>query len=399
MDIEIFIVPKVLSSSVQNIGYMSDVIQFHNLSHTFISLIGALLLLAIYYNIRTRYKKILEESGNQKRVDSGLLFLSLAMFVWVVAGIWRYAGSHYMFADSFVFAAGVNILSIVNNMFLLLALFYFYYAPTFIYGNRKNIKIIISIIVLVTLSTLVIFHFTDDTIYGGMKLNSLPDLLLSGFLSGLLATTLYRTFDQRGLKVVAMLSVLVVGLIFYSQLPDVFLKMDNGFVNQLIKIIAKTSLISIFLVLATTWVIQLANTPKVNEMQLRFDDWCLIKLSIPSKNINDVQIDFGSKTTQYKNLLKFALRRKYGSGDEQSILVGASGEIKNQTYLSRIIDNIKDIHPMTEGEELERKDLFTFLGEGRYRLRMLPEHILIDDNLLQEFVRSPENKEYSILCN
>ena len=232
-----------------------------------------------------------------------------------------------------------------------------------------------------------------------MKLNSLPDLLLSGFLSGLLGISLYRTFDQRGLKLVAVLSVLVVGLIFYSQLPDFFLSMDNGFVNQLIKIIAKTSLISIFLVLATTWVIQLANTPTVNEMQLRFDDWSLIRLSIPSKNIHDVQIDFGSKTTQYRNLLKFALRRKFGSGENQSILVGAAGEIKNQTYLSRIIDNIKDIHPMAEGEELERKDLFTFLGEGRYRLRMLPEHILIEENLLQEFIKSPENRHYASLCN
>lgn len=378
---------------------MSDVTQFHNLSHIFISLIGAVLLLAIYYNISTRYRKILDEEGSHKRVDRGLLYLSLAMFVWVVAGIWAYAGAHYGFSNGFVYAAGVNLLSIVNNMFLLLALFYFYYAPEFIYGNKKSVKVILSIIVLVALSTLIIFQYTDDAIYQDIKLNSLPDLLLSGFLSGVLAVSLYRTFDNRNLKVVAILSVLVVGLIFYSQLPEVFLSMDNGFVNQLIKIIAKTSLISIFLVLATTWVIQLANTPTVNEMQLRFDDWSLIKLSIPSKNLNDVKIDFGSKTTQYKNLLKFAIRRKYGEGEDQSILVGAAGEIKNQTYLSRIIENIKDIHPMTEGEELERKDLFTFIGDGRYRLRMLPEHIIIDETLLQEFVKSPEHKCYELLCN
>lgn len=378
---------------------MSDVIQFHNLSHIFISLIGAVLLLAIYYNISTRYRKILDEDGSHKRVDRGLLYLSLAMFVWVVAGVWAYAGAHYDFSSGFVYAAGVNLLSIVNNMFLLLALFYFYYAPEFIYGNKKSVKVILSVIVLVALATLTIFQYADDTIYQGIKLNSLPDLLLSGFLSGLLAVSLYRTFDNRNLKVVAILSVLVVGLIFYSQLPDVFLSMDNGFVNQLIKIIAKTSLISIFLVLATTWVIQLANTPTVNEMQLRFDDWSLIRLSIPSKNLNDVKIDFGSKATQYKNLLKFAIRRKYGDGENQSILVGAAGEIKSQTYLSRIIENIKDIHPMTEGEELERKDLFTFIGDGRYRLRMLPEHIIIDDALLQEFVKSPEHKGYASFCN
>lgn len=62
---------------------MTDVIQFHNLTHTFISLFGAILLLAIYYNIRKHFQTILEEDDTQKRVDKGLMYLSLAMIVWV----------------------------------------------------------------------------------------------------------------------------------------------------------------------------------------------------------------------------------------------------------------------------------------------------------------------------
>lgn len=373
---------------------MTEVTQFHNLSHVFISLIGAILLLAIYFNIRKRFSQILEEDENQKRVDRGLLYLSLAMFVWVISGTWAYLGLQYGFADRIVYQAGVNVLSIVNNMFLLLAIFYFYYAPSFIYKNERNVRIILGIIIAVTLTTFAVTYVVGGQVYNNVSLNAVPDLLLSGFLCYLLMASMYKTFLYRGLKVVSLISVVVVVLIFISQLPEVFLVLDDAFFNNLVKIVAKTSLISLFLVLATTWVIQLANTPKVNEMQIRFLDWSLIQLSIPSKNINQKSVDFGSRTTQYKNLLKFAIRRKFGNGDEQSIVVGALGEIKNQTYLSRIIDDINEISSQEADQRLERKDLFTFIGEGKYRLRMLPEHITVDDTLLKEFAERSENKGY-----
>ena len=376
---------------------MSEVIQFHNLSHIFISLIGAILLYAIYYNIRKRFIQTLEEGENQKRVDRGLLYLSLAMFVWVISGLWAYLGSRFGFADGLVYQGVENLLSIVNNMFLLLAMFYFNHAPAFIYKNEKNVRLILAIIIGVTLLTFMVSFYWGDKNYNNINLNAMPDLLLSGFLCFLLMVSLYKTFLYRGLRVVALISILVIGLIFLSQLPEVFIGLVDEFSTNLIKIIAKTSLISLFLVLATTWVIELANTPKVKEMQINFIDWSLIKLSIPSRSMNGEMVDFGSRTTQYKNLLKFALRRKYGIGDEQSIVVSSSGEIKNQTYISRIIDDINEISSSTEEEKLERKDLFTFIGEGRYRLRMLPEHITIEENLLKEFVERSENQSYADL--
>ncbi|EDP95583.1 hypothetical protein U8527_06035 [Kordia algicida OT-1] len=379
---------------------MTNVEQFHNLAHIFISFIGAILLLAIYSNIRKRFRQILEEDESQKRVDSGLLYLSLAMFVWVGSGIWAYASKHFEFSETMTYQIGVNLLSIVNNLFLLMALFYFYYAPKFIYNNIKNVKIIIGIIIAVASVTLVMAGvFGENNMYANIKLNAVPDLILSGFLCFLLLISFYKTFLHRGLKLVAMISVVIMILIFASQLPEVFLDFNDEFTTLLIKIIAKTSLIALFLVLATSWVIQLANTPRPNEMRIRFLDWSLIQLSIPSKNINNAQVDFGSKTTQYKNLLKFAIRRANGKGDLQSILVSAGGEIKNQTYLTRIIENINEILQLSNEQQLERRDLFTFLGEGKYRLRMIPENISIDEGLLHEFIGSAENTEYSSLCN
>jgi hypothetical protein len=54
---------------------------------------------------------------------------------------------------------------------------------------------------------------------------------------------------------------------------------------------------------------------------------------------------------------------------------------------------------LEEDQKLDRKDLFTFIGQGKYRLRIIPENIKIDETLLKEFVNSPEHKEYKSICN
>ena len=47
--------------------------------------------------------KILEEDDTQKRVDKGLLYLSLAMFVWVLSGCWSYTGNLFSFEKTISF--------------------------------------------------------------------------------------------------------------------------------------------------------------------------------------------------------------------------------------------------------------------------------------------------------
>lgn len=174
---------------------MTEVAQFYTLSHIFISLVGAVLLLVIYFNIKNRFRQILEEDDAQKRVDKGLLYLSLALFVWVFSGLWAYIGYWFHFYGDFSYQVGVYLFSIVNNMFFLLALFYFNYAPAFIYKNGKNVRLILALIVIVTLSTLIVSYVVGDiSYYHGMKLYALPDLVLSAFLSLLLMISFYRTF-------------------------------------------------------------------------------------------------------------------------------------------------------------------------------------------------------------
>jgi hypothetical protein len=374
---------------------MTDVIRFHILAHILISFTGALLLLAIWYNISDRFKQILQEDNSPKRVDKGLLYLSLAIFVWVVAGCWAYLGNEFNFSQTLYFKTGNNLFSIVNDLFLFLALCYADHAPQFIHKHKSNSNRIVVLILIMALLTCIIPLLLGEynDIYG-VRISALPDLILSGFLTFLLIVTFYRTFANRGLQIVAVISVIAIVLIFVSILPDVFPDLYDDFTKDLIKITAKTSFIAITLVLTTSWVIQLASTPKPNEMMISFMDWSLIKITIPSKEIFGATIEFGSKTTQYINLLKFAIRRKHGNETAQSILIGLGGEINNQTYLSRIIDNMNEILKLEDGQKLDRKDLFTFIGQGKYRLRIIPENIKIDETLLREFINSPENQVY-----
>lgn len=362
---------------------MTEVAQFHSLAHIFISFIGAVLLLAIWYNIRKRFRQTLEEDNAQKRVDKGLLYLSLAMFVWVVSGTYVYISGVLELSD-LQNSLGISLFSILNNLFILLALFYFHHAPSFIYHHPKNIKKVIFVIIGTAVLTIILNLIFKEN-FNGVKVSAVPDLILSGFLCYLMVISFYKTFMHRDLKIVAYIAVLAIALMFLSQLSEVFVVLQDDFYNNLIKIIAKTSLIAIFLVLATSWVIQLASTTKPSEMMIHLMDWGLIKLTIPSKGIYDQSVDFGSKATQYKNLLLFAIKRKTEHNQQQYLLVGAKGEIKSQTYLTRIIDNINAILQLESEQKLERRDLFTFIGQGQYRLRILPENIHIAPALLQEF--------------
>src|SRR5690349_4396412 len=167
---------------------MADVIRFHILAHIIISFTGALLLLAIWYNISDRFRYILEEDNVPQRVDKGLLYLSIAIFVWVIAGCWAYAGNGFGFSHTRYFNAGNNLFSIANDLFLFLALRYAEHAPEFIQRNKKNSNRIVLLIFLMAIATgfIAIPSGNDEQ---PLRLAALPDLILSGFLTVLLIVT------------------------------------------------------------------------------------------------------------------------------------------------------------------------------------------------------------------
>ncbi len=367
---------------------------FYLLSEIFISLIGAILLLAIWSVIQKKFKHKLIHEIAVKRVDKGLLYLSLSVFVWSISGMITLIGSSVN-EWAWPLLISQNIFSILNSLFLILSLYYFDHAPTYLYNNIANTRRVIWVFVGVSIfSFLLAWQFGDTVNTYGLRLSAIPDLILSGILSWLLVISLYRTFMDRKMAIVAIISVVAISLLFLSQGPQVFYVKSFNFLSDLLKIVAKTGLISIFLVLGTSWVIELSQTPTIPDMKIHFTDWNQVVLSVPSKGIVHQKIEFGKKTTQFNNLFKFAIRRKFGHEQDMCIEVHAGGEILSQTYLSRIIENINEILGLKDDHRLQRNDLFTFIGQGKYRLRFLPETISIDSALLTEFVYNTDNQRY-----
>lgn len=368
--------------------------EFYLLSEIFISLIGALLLLAIWSAVQRYFKNQLSGDVSAIRVDKGLIFLSLSLFVWCASATVTYINSTTS-ENEWIILISQNIFSILNSLFLILALFYLDHSPSYLYNNAKNAKKIISFLIgLSILSFVLAIIFNDTTSTYGIRYSVIPDLLLSLLLSWFLAISLFRTFAHRKMKLVSIISLVVTVLLFVSQLPQAFHIESLSFFNDLIKIVAKTGLISIFLVLGTSWVIEIAQALSVVTMRIHFTDWNQVTISIPSKGIENQQIEFGSKTTQFNNLLKFAIRRKYAQEKDMCIEVYAGGEVPSQTYLSRIIENINDILELEGDDKLNRNDLFTFIGQAKYRLRFIPKFIEIDDALLVEFIHNVDNEKY-----
>ena len=368
--------------------------EFYLLSEIFISLIGAILLLAIWSAVQRYFKNKLSHEIRVKRIDKGLLYLSMSLFVWSASASVTLLSQNVSNSE-WILLISQNIFSILNSLFLILAIFYFDHAPFYLYNNEKNArKAIVLLIGLSVVSFVLALVFNDTTNTYGLRFSVIPDLLLSFILSLFLGISLFRTFLHRKMKVVSGVAMVVIILLFVSQLPQAFHIESLGFYNDLIKIAAKTGLISIFLVLGTSWVMELAQTPNIVTMKIHFTDWNQVTISIPSKGIDNRRVEFGSKTTQFNNLLKFAIRRKYAQEREMCIEVSSGGEIPSQTYLSRIVDNINDILELEGEDRLNRNDLFTFIGQAKYRLRFIQKYIEIDPALLNEFIHNQNNQQY-----
>ena len=368
--------------------------QFYLITELLISLIGGFLLLSIWLVVQNKFQQKLTSEISVKRFDKGLLFISFSVFVWAISSLLILVFTKFN-TSGWIILISQNMFSILNSLFLILALYYFDNSPEYLYNNKKSTKRILVFFIGLSLISLLIALFFGETINTyGIRFNTIPDVLLSVILSWFLILSLYRTFYNRKMKSVAIIAVFSILVLFITQVPYVFNFEDYISIIELAKLISKTTLIFLFLVLGTSWVLELSQMPEATTMKINFVNWNVIEISIPSKNIINQTINFGNKTTQFNNLLKFAIRRKFASEENMCIEVYNGGEILSQTYLTRIIDNINAILGLEEGEKITRNDFFTFIGQAKYRLRFLPEFIEINDALLLEFTSNIDNGHY-----
>lgn len=368
--------------------------QFYLIAELLISLIGGFLLFSIWLVIQQKFQQKLVSEIAIKRFDKGLLFISFSVFVWSLSSLLIVVFTKIN-TSGWVILISQNMCSILNSMFLILALQYSDNSPQYIYNNKKGTQKILFFFIGVSLFSLLTALFFGETINTyGIRFNTIPDVLLSVILSCLLILSMYRTFYTRNMKSAAFIAILSVGVLFITQVPYVFNFEDYTSIIQLAKLVSKTTLIFLFLVIGTSWVLELSQLPEATTMKINFVNWNIIEFSIPSKGILNQTVNFGNKTTQFNNLLKFAIRRKYASEENMCIEVYNGGEILSQTYLTRIIDNINVILELDEAKKITRNDFFTFIGQAKYRLRFLPEYIDINQSLLLEFTHNIDNGQY-----
>jgi len=368
--------------------------QFYLITELLISLMGGFLLLSIWLVIQNKFKQKLTSEISVKRFDKGLLFISFSVFVWSFSSLLILVFNKFN-TNEWIILISQNMFSILNSLFLILALYYFDNSPEYLYNNKKSTRrILLFFIGLSLLSLIIALTFGETITTYGIRFNTIPDLLLSAILTWFLMLSLYRTFYNRKMKSVAIIAVSSIIIMFITQVPYVFNFENYSFSIDLAKLIAKTTLIFIFLVLGTSWVLELSQLPEATTMKINFVNWNVVELSIPSKNILNQTINFGNKTTQFNNLLKFAIRRKFASEENMCIEVYNGGEILSQTYLSRIIENINAILELEDDMKITRNDFFTFIGQAKYRLRFLPEYIEINNALLLEFTHNIDNGQY-----
>lgn len=368
---------------------------FYQYTEFLLSLVGGFVLWSIWQTIQQKFKQKLASEITIKRLDKGLLFISLSVFVWAFSALLGIVYQYYQI-DHWIKIINLNMFSILNSLFLILALYYLDNSPSYLYNNKKStFRIILFFIVLSVFSLGIALFFGETIQQYGFRLNTIPDLILSTILAWFLIISLYRTFINRAMRIVAFIAVVSVVVLYLTQLSIVFNLEKYMFSINLIKLLAKTSLIYVFLVLGTSWALELAQLPEAKTMKIAFLDWNKISITIPTKNIINQEVNFGKKTTQFNNLLKFAIRRKYAPEKQMCIEVYNGGEILSQTYLTRIIDNINELLNLENEEKLNRNDFFTFIGQAKYRLRFLPEHISIQTQLLQEFIQNLDLPIYS----
>ena len=269
---------------------------FYQFTEFLLSLLGGFLLLAIWQTIQQKFKQKLVSEITIKRFDKGLLFIGLSILVWSISALLGIVYQYYHI-DNWFKLISMNMFSILNSLFLILALYYLDNAPDYLYNNKKSTFRIIAFFVGLSIISLIIALSFGETIKSyGFRLNTIPDLILSTVMSWFLIVSLFRTFINRKMKTVAYIAVFSVLILFLTQLPLVFDLEKYSFTIDLIKLTAKTTLIYVFLVLGTSWALELAQLPEASTMKIQFVDWNKIIINIPTKNIINQEVNFGKKT-------------------------------------------------------------------------------------------------------
>ncbi len=375
----IFFVPiNILEVSI-------PILRFYGWWQFGVCLFAFIALLSIWYHI------------GRKKDDFGQVWLAISILCWSFSGIVEVLFTYDIFLNQNYLSGFRSIFSLLNSLFILLALPYFKYLPKVIEQviKSKNWSIIIGLPFLFS-----ILPTFSKLIFGSSgRLISELDVYYSTMTLLFLGYVLWESFIKRKLNILAYLSAVCILITFAAQ---VFKLTDLQINLILFSAIFKTNLIMIFFALALSWVKDISETIKINPENIFLK---LEKIKSDSGKLENIIWIKGIKNPEYSKvrlsnnmfpkLQKFASKKKH---EEEAWLeikpksdnhknidydIKDYNEIKRLTHV--ILDGIygKGVWDKNKHEE-PFKEAFFEMSERRdrkIRLRIPKNNIEIDKSI------------------
>ncbi|MBS9463914.1 hypothetical protein KIM67_15945 [Flagellimonas sp. 389] len=328
----------MLSISIFLLQVKNEVLSFYGWWQFVVCLFAFLALMAIWWHI------------GKKQNDFGQVWLAMSILCWSISGLTEvyHAGSEI--DTTFTIDGWRSILSLLNSLFILLALPWFRYLPKPIGHIIKSnywvyivgIPFLFSILPTINkmISGRVIGIINELDVYYAVL-----TLLFLGYV-------LWESFAKRRLKALSWLSLVCILLTLLAQ----FYKLTGSYINlTLFSAIFKTSLIMLFFALALSWVKELAENviPSAGYLYMtlkkekntngKIRNIVLFK-GFPGDSIRRVVLTPAS----YELLLKFAERKKEDTDDWLEIkprgdtLSGKKFDINDYNEIKRLLHSLLD---------------------------------------------------------
>jgi len=279
-----------------------DVVLFYGMWQMMVCFFAFIALFGIWYHI------------GRKQKDVGQVWLAFSVLCWSVSG-----GIDVLFAQGFAASENSNlyingsrsILSLLNSLFILLALPWFRYIPSPLQAMVKS-KYWTLIVGLPFLFSLLPTLSKIVTKNQEVLVNEL-DVYYSILTLIILGWVLWESFSKRRLFILAFLSLVCIATIFAAQL----FKLSDRHINQLLfSAVFKTNLIMIFFALTLSWVKDLTEkvvaNPKNIQLELKLEKLASGKFqrNIKFVGLYEEDKEITISPTHFELLKKFVDRRK-----------------------------------------------------------------------------------------
>ena len=230
----------------------SEILSFYGWWQFAVCMFAFIALLAIWWEI------------GKKQNDFGQVWLALSVLCWSISGGFEVYYAKNEITNTLILDGWRSVFSLMNSLFILLALPWFRYLPSPIEHIIKS-KYWIYIVGLPFLFS--ILPTISRMISGNMlsMMNEL-DVYYAIFTLVFLGYVLWESFVKRRLKTLALLSLVCIAIVLVAQIY----KLSGYSINlTLFSSIFKTSLIMIFFALALSWVKELSENVIPESQHLR----------------------------------------------------------------------------------------------------------------------------------